>query len=69
MGNMNMCTVNEAADILTHGRRATAAIDEFLETLSPEDKEKEAVKQALEVIDKARFAIEEMRRLIGNLSI
>lgn len=69
MGNMNMCNVNEAADNLTHCRRAIAAIDEFLETLSPEDKEKEAVKKALEVIDKARFTIEEARRFIGNLSV
>ena len=69
MGNMNGCTVDVAADILTNAIRANAAINEFLQTLSPEDKEKEVVKKALEVIDKASYSIGEMRGFIGRLCV
>lgn len=62
-------TVNIAAEILTDARRSRAAIEEYLESVSPEDKEKEVVKGALEVIFKASRSIDEMRGFIGGLSV
>ena len=65
----NIYTINDAADALTTARQVRAAINEFLESLSPEEKETAVVNKATVVIARAENSIDEMQRIIGHLSI
>ena len=62
-------SVVEVIELDEHIRRASAAIDEWLMSLTPEDKEKEPVKRFLEVYDKVTFALRDARNFVEGLTV
>lgn len=62
-------SVRQVIELDERLRRANAAMEEWIISLTPEDKEKEPVKRYLEIYDKVTYALNEAKNFVEDLSV